>query len=41
MAYRNCENHGWIETADYSPGETGELRCDDCGCIVTGHRQTV
>lgn len=38
MALRECPNHGWIETADYSPDDSGELRCDECGEPVRGHR---
>lgn len=38
MGSRMCPEHGWIETNEYSPDEYGELRCDECGTLVTGFR---
>lgn len=39
MAFRECPNHGWLRTSEYTVcSKTGEIICPECGMAVTGYR---
>lgn len=41
MAYRECPNHGWLETAEYGVSPGGETMCPICEVPVTGYYEDV
>lgn len=37
MAYRECETHGWLETAEYTVDASGETICPVCEVALSGY----
>lgn len=37
MAYRECPNHGWLETAEYVVNEGGQTVCPVCETATHGY----
>ena len=37
MAYRECPNHGWLETGEYTVSPDGETLCPVCESTLSGY----